>query len=374
MQTIATKQEPKRQQPASKELKTVQALRFLAAFTVVCLHSTFYTHERLDPDFPLYHQGAHGVRLFFVISGLVMILSSARLAEQAHGWLVFSIKRIVRIVPLYWLILSVKAAILLLTSGFALHTKFDPAFVAKSFFFIPAYNLDGEIMPLHGVGWTLNFEMFFYTLFALALLFRMPPTRTLGPVLILLALASNFRTTEWPVALRFYCDPVVLDFLGGMVIARWIQRGFVIPPIAAWIMVAAGLVGLFLPFPLPPLSEITYSLIITILSVITIMGAAALEPLVSTKLPRWLMLMGAASYALYLIHPIVAPSAPYAMAKLGIPLPLLSILASVVVASIFGTIIYLFVETPISNFLNSRLQGSALFGLKSRSNHTPLET
>lgn len=295
-----------------------------------------------------------------MISGLVMILSSERLTTQSNGWLIFAIRRIVRIVPLYWLILTLKAAILLTTSHLVLHSQFDPVYALKSYLFIPAINADGEIKPLHGVGWTLNFEMFFYLLFTAALFLRMPVVRFIAPLLIFCAAVSPFRSAAWPVALQFYCDPVVIDFLAGMVIARWVQRGLTMSPILAGLLAAGGLLGLFLP--IWPAGQVTFyqSLLVTGFSTATIIGAIALEPKVGRHLPRWAIFFGAASYSLYLIHPIIAPASPVILAKLGLIQPTLAVLGSLVIALAGGALLYLLVETPLSTILTKRLKASRL--------------
>ncbi len=344
----------------NKEFLTVQVLRFVAALAVVGVHSTFYTSERLAPGFPVFHQGFHGVRLFFVISGFVMILSSQQLETQAKGWLIFAIRRVLRIVPLYWLILAIKVAVLLGASGLALHSRFDLPVALKSFLFIPALNPDGEIKPLHGVGWTLNFEMFFYLLFTLALLVRIPVVRSLAVVLVLCAALSPLRTADWPVPLQFYCDPMVLDFLAGMLVARWVQRGLALPRALGWGLLAAGLLGLFLPLSVGEHASLGLSVLMTLFSTMTIVGAIALEPAMRTRLPRWALFMGAASYSLYLVHPMLAPAAPVVMMKLHMAWPLLAVFGSMVIALTGGALLYLLVERPVSRFLTGLLKASRL--------------
>jgi len=346
---------------AIREYWTVQTLRFIAALAVVCVHSTFYTHERLAPGLSVYHEGSHGVRLFFVISGFVMILSSERLVTAPHGWLQFGIKRALRIVPLYWLILSLKVVLLTLTTGLALHNQLSFATAVKSYLFIPALNRDGEIQPLHGVGWTLNFEMFFYALFTIALLLRVGATRFIAPVLVMCAITSLFRTPTWPVPLQFYCNPIVLDFLAGMIIARACQRGLTLPKGIAWAFVVLGLAGIFLPIWPETLSFLD-SLLVTLLSAAAILGATMLEPHIGARLPRWAVFMGAASYSLYLIHPLVAPAAPVILSRLHLYWPSVAVLSSIAAAMIAGALLYFFVETPINRFLNSQLKGTRLMG------------
>lgn len=346
-----------------KEFWTIQALRFVAALAVVCVHATFYTHDRLSPGFPMYTQGAHGVRLFFVISGFVMIMSSQRLMRQRKGWQAFAIKRICRIVPIYWLMTFIKLVIVLGASHLANHSDAsDPWYVLKSFLFLPTTNLDGEIRPLHAVGWTLNFEMFFYLLFTIALAIRVQPLRFIAPILIGLSLLSMWQTPQWPVALRFLCDPIVLDFLAGMLIAGWVRRGLALPPAVAWTLTVVGLAVVFAPVTWPDMPGIVASFIITLFSAATLVGAAALEPRIGTRIPQPVLYMGSASYSLYLIHPIIGPAAPAILAKLGLHLPLLAISCTILIAMAAGALCYRFVETPMSEALSRWLKGNRLMG------------
>jgi peptidoglycan/LPS O-acetylase OafA/YrhL len=42
----------------------------------------------------------------------------------------------------------------------------------KSLLFIPSENSKGIIAPIYGLGWTLNYEFYFYLIFAVGLLFK----------------------------------------------------------------------------------------------------------------------------------------------------------------------------------------------------------
>jgi peptidoglycan/LPS O-acetylase OafA/YrhL len=331
---------------------TIQLLRFLAAFMVVLVHATFYTHERLAPDFPLYDEGASGVRLFFVISGFVMIVSSSRLVEATNGWRIFAVKRICRIVPIYWAILTLKLAIMLATPAMVLHAELDWAYILKSYFFVPAHNVDGVIAPFLGVGWTLNFEMFFYGLFALALFLRIKPLFALTPALIVLAALSLVRAPSWPVSLYFYSDPIVLDFLAGMFIALATRPLSTMPQPLAIGLALIGLVWLFAPLGISaggtPTGQLINSIGRTVASALVVMGAIGMERRFGRHVPGFVLLLGAASYSLYLIHPIVAPVAPQLMGKLGLQWPLLAIAGSIVSATIAAIIAYRCVEEPVT--------------------------
>jgi peptidoglycan/LPS O-acetylase OafA/YrhL len=81
----------------------------------------------------------------------------------------FTIKRLIRIVPMYWIATTIKVAALIAAPAVVLHATLDPSRIIMSYFFLPSVTPDGRWEPILGVGWTLVFEMFFYLLFAVAL-------------------------------------------------------------------------------------------------------------------------------------------------------------------------------------------------------------
>lgn len=331
-----------------REFLTIQALRFFAALGVVVLHSSFYTAERLDSKIGLWDLGANGVRLFFVISGFVMIV-----ANTSGGWSIFAIKRIIRIVPMYWAATGLKLLIMIAAPAVVLHAIMNWSYLAKSLFFIPAINVDGEIRPLLGVGWTLTFEMFFYALFAIALMFRRDPLHCLAPVLIALAFLSHFRTPAWPVPLRCWANPIVLDFLAGMLLGRWCQKNPRVAPSVSMAIMMTGLVYLFVPLGSvrPPYDSILGSCLTSLAALCVVAGAVLLEPLLRSHIPRFVLFMGAASYAIYLIHPLVGPIIPTTLSKAGLIWPHLSVLVSVCLAVTAGALGHILIERPATRSL-----------------------
>jgi exopolysaccharide production protein ExoZ len=76
-----------------------------------------------------------------------------------------------------------------------------------------------------------------------------------------------------------------------------------------------------------------------------------LEPWLGGKLPAWVFYLAEASYVLYLFHPLVAPVIPEAFSKLGIDLPLLSVLIGILAAVGAAVIIHAWIEKPITKWL-----------------------
>ena len=102
-------------------LRSVQAMRGLAAVMVLLLHATEVATERFGSRHQNWWAGAAGVDIFFVISGYVMSLSSGRLTRRKGGATEFLKRRLERIVPIYWIATTLKVALLLMApaSGFA---------------------------------------------------------------------------------------------------------------------------------------------------------------------------------------------------------------------------------------------------------------
>jgi exopolysaccharide production protein ExoZ len=337
--------------PQSNKYDIIQVLRFIAALMVITLHSTYYASERLVHGLKLYGEGYNGVGLFFTISGFVMIISSQKLMKKVGGWKIFAVKRVVRIVPIYWVMTSYKLIVLLLTSSLVYHARFDIVYVLKSYFFIPAINVDGLYEPFLSVGWTLNFEMFFYLLFTVALAIRTNATVFLSLIFIPLAVLSIFKTSHWP-AVGFYADSIVLDFLYGMIAAQLIIRGKKLSAQVAIPLILIGLLYLFFPKSAAMVHYYSKSnIVVGLATFLVVYGAACIEGKFGDKMPGWLVYLGSASYSLYLVHPVIAPLAPTLLNKIHLKLPALSVAISLVFAITAGTIFYRFCEKPLSDFL-----------------------
>ena len=349
-----------RMRPLSQGHETyncVQALRFVAAFMVVVTHSWFYASERLDGVHWFWGDGAKGVDLFFVISGFVMYVSGSRLAEVPGGALLFMQRRLIRIVPLYWLFTTLKLITMLATAGLVRHAKFDAIAVLCSYFFLPSYNVDGLIEPLLGVGWTLNYEMLFYVIFAIALAFHRNLVVNVLAVLALLAAGSLGRPFS-AAAAQFYLNPIVLEFGFGILIALLVRRGTRAPFGLAVGLLIVGLCLLVTPFgdSLPKVAQGG------IPAAIVVYAAVSLEQEFGRRIPWPILFFGAASYSLYLSHPLIAPLAPTLLNKIGLYSPIVSVVCSVAVALVVSSLVYKGIEQPLLAALNRRFSQGATRG------------
>ena len=120
--------------PAS-ELLTIQYLRGLAALMVVLQHASVPSGlARLSH----LRTGDWGVEIFFVISGFVMWYTTVSRTVSPRA---FMYRRAVRIVPLYWLFLTLLVAIALTAPSIMNSTVLTAGNVVQSFLFVPHYHL-----------------------------------------------------------------------------------------------------------------------------------------------------------------------------------------------------------------------------------------
>lgn len=321
----------------------LQALRFVAALLVLITHATFYTSTRLDPDVTVWNAGTVGVDLFFVISGFVMMITSATFIGAEGGWRYFAMRRIVRIVPMYWLATSLKIIMLLVLPGVALRSALEPRHVVFSYLFLPSVNEVGAVEPVLGVGWTLTYEMFFYAVFAIALLVRVNPLLFVGSVMIALTIWGQLDpadTSPWAI----YLDPVVLYFVAGMVIATLAKRG------ARPLILGVLLTCLCLAAVLVVMGSADWyrgSPFRFVVVVGVVVAAVRFEPWLRRVMPRSVLFLGDASYSIYLFHPLLAPMVPLALAIVGIQISWLSVVGAIAWALISTSLIYVLVEKKV---------------------------
>jgi peptidoglycan/LPS O-acetylase OafA/YrhL len=144
----------------------VDGLRAVAVLSVVVYHAWKYGGHGAPPIIArVLQMGAHGVDLFFILSGFCLAYPCLK-RVRAHGSAQFSLaafaaKRITRIVPPYWLALFICVGL-----GFLNVLEKPPSMLdsVKQLFF-----LDGSVRFVAGPFWSLPVEFRWYFLFPLAL-------------------------------------------------------------------------------------------------------------------------------------------------------------------------------------------------------------
>ncbi|BDB20116.1 acyltransferase [Pseudomonas sp. CYM-20-01] len=278
-------------------LISVQALRALAAWVVVGHHfiQVFFNFEVDTPMAYLFaDKGAVGVDVFFVISGLVIFLATA---DKALTPWRFILMRLARITPAYWFYTLLMALLLLAVPSLFAETHLETSHLLLSLLFIPAQNPGGfGVYPLVDVGWTLNFEMLFYLLFAFALLVRR--SYRLWVVAALLYLACYLITPALNWADGFYRNDIVFEFLMGIMIGMLYCCGACrTPPWLPVLGIVVASAAIYHGADLPRALEWGVP------SAVLVISFVALEPYFHGS--RLLKLLGDCSYSVYLLHTMV---------------------------------------------------------------------
>jgi len=282
--------------------RNIQALRAFAAWAVLVHHvidalNNYVAAFRIEVTI-----FEAGVDVFFVLSGFVMAESTAggRIGAGA-----FLRARVARIVPVYWLLTLVAAAAIM--SGLRLFGRNDVTlgWLAQSLLFMPGF--DGpanDIKPILFVGWTLNYEMLFYLLFAVSLFVRGQRGQHLVLMAMLAALMVAGQATDsaW---LQYYGSPMLLHFGAGVAVWHLARLGrpgrtaglligglgLAMLGAIAWLGFSAG--GPFARLP------------IGIAATLLVYAAVVLEKDGAALGSRFVQRQGDASYALYLLHVFV---------------------------------------------------------------------
>ena len=135
----------------------------------------------------------------------------------------FAFRRIMRIVPLYWVCTLLVFAVALVAPALFKTTTADVKHLVLSLFFIPAPDPQAasDWRPLFKLGWTLNYEMFFYA--ALLLLFWCRK-RIQRSVILTVALGAlvllSFAIPPKASVLAFYANIALIPFLVGVWLAE----------------------------------------------------------------------------------------------------------------------------------------------------------
>jgi len=286
---------------SSPTIPAIQVLRALAATAVVAFHVQFDIVNKISTPGSLpagFEVGAAGVDLFFVISGFVMVYSSESLFGQPGARRTFLLRRIARIVPLYWVMTTIML-IYVLARGFG-PSDASPMLALTSYLFIPYWRPSGVIDPLYGIGWTLNYEMFFYVVFALALSARRE-IAVAGIAAVFVALVLIVPTAGYvPRQVVYLADPLILEFVFGMGIAVIHRAGVRLSPAVSILLIVLAIVEIAWSasawhIDLPRCIKWGAPATLIVAALVLIDG--------QVSVPRFFEELGDASYALYLTHP-----------------------------------------------------------------------
>lgn len=279
--------------PRADRLLELDALRGIAALSVVLFHyTTKFGEGSPHPTSPLFTLplGHYGVELFFVISGMVILMT----LERSRSVFDFLVARVGRLYPAYWVAMTL--TFLALTQVALPNT--EPATASLYRWNLTMMQRFVGVADVDGVYWSLQVELAFYLLMIVLAALRMVPVIE-AVVIGWLALLSmdaaagvlgmlvpEPRLLRELVTLFGYAEL----FIVGLAMHVWRTRGRSVGLMVA-VAWAVGLRASHVP------AEATYvTLAITATFLLVVhrrAGWLAVRPL---------LFIGAISYPLYLVH------------------------------------------------------------------------
>ena len=310
------------------KIDIIEFSRFLAAMLVMCVH------------IPVFGFGAFGVDIFFIISGFVMMHSTESTSIN------FFKKRLIRILPNYYIFTLGVFIVALKFPHLLNNTTANLDHLFKSLFFIPFNKNETGHFPILFLGWTLNLEMLFYSIFALSLMINKKYRGFISSYILLTIFLISAQINSFP--LKAYSEFIIFEFILGMIIYLIIfKKNY----IESFLMLLAIIIGCLF-------HEINLNnrLLIYGLPSMIIMFLMILK-FQNLKLSKFILMLGAGSYSLYLTHPYIIQffdrftnwfSGDFLQKSL-------SIFLCVILTNTFAILTYKYYELPIRRYFRKKL-------------------
>lgn len=325
-------------------LQSIQLLRGIAALSVV------YVHVLATPNFGLF-----GVDIFFVISGFVMTLVTTKKTSPTT----FFLHRLIRIVPLYWIMTSCLLVVIVIAPNLLGSTTLNFVNFLKSLFFIPYFKESQLIQPFLFVGWTLNYEMLFYLCITLGLILSVRHYLAIAISSLVLIYLTLGVLADSPLFNGFFGNLKIFEFVLGMFAFKIYRLGYLtsIPYFFGLIISAACL--FFMIYAETQRIKIDSFFLYGIPSFFLLLSAISLESLMDSPVIKSIAtFVGDTSYAIYLSHAFVIEFIRKVVMKhfdflqhhMSIVI-IVSLLASVLV----GYILHRFLDLPLQHYFKRTL-------------------
>lgn len=336
-----------------RKLQAIQSMRAIAAGLILLFHIGGQEKLHAQVAYPILHnfQGGYGVDIFFIISGFIMVYVTDSLSPGWQTSRSFILNRLIRIVPVYWFYTSLVIILFLVWPQSFGNTQFNIGHILKSYLFIPS-----QQPPILSLGWTLNYEMYFYSVFAIFL--AVPKQYRIMSISIwfcVTVLAGQAIAFSSPILWRL-TDPIVLEFLLGVYLGSWILKGEMLQSWAAVGLFIGGIVLIWLS-----VSEEwqAHRLIIWGLPSMLMVAAVLSFEQQGWSFGRLLPTLGDSSYSLYLSQAFVVIAVARGIALLNLPgigFSLTLMMFGFGLSVIVGLISYHLIERPSFRYLQERMK------------------
>ncbi|MCJ2064898.1 acyltransferase [Methylobacterium sp. J-088] len=329
----------------------IQAGRAVAAILVVFAHAgTIIAEPRFygaEPFGGLLRQFGVGVDFFFVLSGFIIAWVHWGDIGRRERLPTYARNRFLRIYPPYWGVLLPLSFLYFLFPNAGIPSQHDPVNFVFSFLLAPYTK-----PPIHSVAWTLVHEMIFYVIFGLLIRLGARAVWIL-PIWALGILAVYPVLDSLPFPLTVLLNPYNLEFLIGIGTALTLMHIRVrVPELVAVVGSIFFLSAMLFGAQLLD-HQLAARLVFGSAAALFILGIVERERSRGLAVPPFVLLLGAASYAIYLIHGLALSAVVHVtVLATGRTLPIVAVLVLLVVAAtLTGVVYHLVYEKPVSRRL-----------------------
>jgi len=340
-------------------LHSINLLRTLSCYAIAIFHVREFVNSHSD-TVHLTFSASPGFHLFLAISGFILVY----ITRPSDTPLNFMMKRVVRIMPLYWAATTLALLLVMVRPWLFQDADISLPSVVSSYLLLPHYDLGGDVQPILFVGWTLGYIMLFYLLFSISLLVqeRMQVPTAIALTLCVIAGAMLLPTGAYR---EFYGDPILLEFAMGCIIGLSMRQKAIQAFIKRTPMWPIGLVGIVgfavaMHFKLPSWGRLA---VYAVSSALVVFACAGQDLFRKPLQNDFLSMGGKVSYGIFLIHPLLMTAFGVVLFQLTSNDWLATILLFMTVLPLTTILAYFsfrYFETPANTWLRKTLGLSKL--------------
>jgi exopolysaccharide production protein ExoZ len=293
---------------SKKIINSIQFLRGFAALAVVIHHTGGYVKRYFVPTLLFddnFSIGFAGVDLFFVISGFIIHFTSKKYLDNPSKIKDYLKKRFIRVYPIYWIITTT----LFLSSWLIvkiLHKNiFSIGYPETVITYLKTYTLFPLHFAINPVTWTLSYELFFYLCFAILIISK---RLWIVPAIIIAISFYNIfiDISEIPDINFNYYNFVFsgynFEFMFGFLIYQFYEKIKLSNIISVILLIVSISIIVFFGYSVGDYDSYQRVLTFGLPSGLILIGLLNLEKNNAISFPKFTIILGDASYALYLIH------------------------------------------------------------------------
>ncbi|MBD8531503.1 MULTISPECIES: acyltransferase [unclassified Massilia] len=360
-------------------LTSLTSLRFIAAMMVVLSHLEFLDENRIGPISWLaknvFREGYVGVTFFFVLSGFILSHSySTKMREGRGGAQQFVHARIARIFPIHLLTALIALPLALiwrqessatLAGSLVLNLALLQAWVPRSTWYF-SFNTP---------AWSLSVEFFFYLAFPLLITIRSRTLLWATAALLCLKAGISINADSQNKFLLYIFPPLRLaDFIAGILLHRLFSSVGPISNRTATLAQVLSLSALAIAAALSPFVSqgSRFDLYYLAPMGVLILSFAWQNGLISRVISgKTLVLLGEASFSLYMIHRLVIVYGQKILGTTGGSFDVVSAAAYVLSSILLSVAMFKLFELPAKKWVLELLSGN--FSARTRRTKATLE-